>query len=195
MKTQFRFTQYLTGMIFGCIMYNAKIVKDRTTQIISYIGWVFSISVFYYHLYDGIVPQASGKMFQGYDLTYRWLWSLAICWVVFACHQHETGGIIRKFLSLELWQPLSKIGLSIYVAHLLYFLATNGFLEQKGGFGMWWTFMIHVGDIVVACILGTLLYCMCEAPTGRMLSIIWSKKWREEKPISSEYENLITFNK
>lgn len=105
----------------------------------------------------------------------RALWSLAVCYVIFACHQHQTGGLIRWFLSLDFWQPLSKIGLSVYIVHAIYLFTTEGNLAQKSSFGMWWNFMIHMSDILCSTVLGALLYLLVEAPTVLLLSLLWTQ--------------------
>ena len=42
----------------------------------------------------------------------------ALSWIICACHV-GTGGIVRWFLSLPLWKPLGKMGLSFYLVHVL----------------------------------------------------------------------------
>lgn len=43
---------------------------------------------------------------------FRILWSLALCYIIFAC-VYDSGGVINWFLSLSLWQPLARISYAI----------------------------------------------------------------------------------
>lgn len=46
----------------------------------------------------------------------RVMWTLAISFIIFACH-HGYGGPLNMILSLSLWQPLSKLTYAIYITH------------------------------------------------------------------------------
>jgi hypothetical protein len=46
----------------------------------------------------------------------RLLWALAIGWIIFSCH-YESDSILKSFLSANLWMPIEKIGLSLYLVH------------------------------------------------------------------------------
>jgi hypothetical protein len=36
--------------------------------------------------------------------------------------------------------------------------------------------MLYMGDLLVALVLGAILYLFVEAPTGKILALIWKKK-------------------
>lgn len=46
----------------------------------------------------------------------RIAWALALSYIIFAC-VHGYGGPVNWFLSLSLWQPLSRLSYSIYIIH------------------------------------------------------------------------------
>lgn len=46
-------------------------------------------------------------------------WGLAIAWIIFAC-QCGTGGVVKWFLELNVWQPLGRMSLSFYLVHSIY---------------------------------------------------------------------------
>lgn len=52
-----------------------------------------------------------------YESTSRVAWAGALAWIVFAC-TNELGGPVNWFLSLRMWQPLSRLSYSIYLVHL-----------------------------------------------------------------------------
>jgi hypothetical protein len=130
----------------------------------------------YNHLWE-VFPGYFGSTGQViYKSLSRALFSLAMCCFIFACHVYQTGSIIRWFLSLNFWQPLSKVGLCIYIVHGFYLSATNANLPQKSAFGMWWSFMIHMNDFMASIVIGTFLYLLVEAPTVKVLAYFWSKQ-------------------
>lgn len=58
------------------------------------------------------IPLAFGL----YDALSRVAWSIALCYIIFACI-HNYGGPVNWFLSHPLWQPLSRLTFSIYLLH------------------------------------------------------------------------------
>lgn len=46
----------------------------------------------------------------------RVAWALALSYIIFAC-VHGYGGPVNWFLTLSLWQPLSRLSYSIYIIH------------------------------------------------------------------------------
>lgn len=47
--------------------------------------------------------------------TYRIIWSLALCYIIFAC-AFGFGGVVNRFLSKPVWHPLSRLS---FVAFLI----------------------------------------------------------------------------
>jgi peptidoglycan/LPS O-acetylase OafA/YrhL len=176
----YRLGEFLVGILFGYAMHNMRNASKTSsvTLVISYVSWIVAIALLYNVFYNNEPFKLFGSNRHAYDATYRPFWSLAICYIVFACHQHQTGGFIRWFLSLNLWQPLSKMGLSIYIFHYIYLDWDDFEIGQKSSFGMWFSFLLHMSDIVMTTILGAILYLFVEAPTGRILALMWSWKAR-----------------
>lgn len=52
-----------------------------------------------------------------YDGLSRVAWSIALCYIIFAC-VHNAGGPVNRFLSHQLWQPFSRLSYSIYLVHI-----------------------------------------------------------------------------
>lgn len=51
-----------------------------------------------------------------YESLGRVGWSIALCYIIFAC-VHGYGGPVNWFLSLPLWQPLSRLSYAMYILH------------------------------------------------------------------------------
>lgn len=44
----------------------------------------------------------------------RLFWGIAISWVIYNCHRGR-GGFLNRFLSLNVWVPIGKLGFSVYL--------------------------------------------------------------------------------
>ena len=82
------------------------------------IGWecVFGIS----HLRREnkiMFPPWSAYEAGFYEGLTRLAWSVALGWVVIACAKGK-GGIVNKFLSWGVFQPIAKISYMTYLTHL-----------------------------------------------------------------------------
>lgn len=64
-----------------------------------------------------------------YNMFSRLLWSLGICYIIFACI-HGYGGPINWFLSLEFWLPLSRLSFAMYLVHFEIMLIINGSMRE-----------------------------------------------------------------
>lgn len=64
-----------------------------------------------------------------YDSMSRVIWSLALCYIIFAC-VHNYGGPINWFLSLKEWQPVSRLSYAIYLLHSPVLLVTTASLKS-----------------------------------------------------------------
>lgn len=51
-----------------------------------------------------------------YDGLSRILWSIALCYIIFAC-VHNSGGPVNWFLSHPLWQPIQRLSYAMYLVH------------------------------------------------------------------------------
>lgn len=43
-------------------------------------------------------------------------WAIALSYIIFAC-VHGYGGPVNWFLSLSIWQPLSRLNYALYIVH------------------------------------------------------------------------------
>lgn len=167
-------------MITGFIMYLNKDGKlnpqEERKWLVSASGWTLSICFL-----STIAIHDFWKTTHALDENEnfsRELWAASICWIVFACHQLETGWLVRSFLSSTFWQPLSKLCLSIYIAQYSYIFMTYVSQKDLEYIPISWQAHVHVGDLVVALTFGKLLYLFVEAPTSNVLQMIIQKKTR-----------------
>lgn len=63
-----------------------------------------------------VIPTANPLHYASYETVGRIIWSICVCYIIFAC-VHGSGGWINTFLSLPMWQPLTKLSYSIFLIH------------------------------------------------------------------------------
>lgn len=102
-------------------------------------------------------------------------WSLSISWIIFACHS-GVGGFVNSFLSLRVWKPLARIGLSIYLTHILAILAIFGTQKQPEYFNEFLKTHLFIGDLGLSFGVAVLAFLTFEAS---VLSI--EKSFHSEK--------------
>lgn len=123
--THSRAGPWFVGMILGFFLFRVQGKKIAISQILNGFMWIFSLSM----LFSVVLLQlgfssATESISRAYHISFlalhRNLWSVALCWIIFACQNLKTGGIIRWFLSLPQWQPISRMGLSMYLVGAVY---------------------------------------------------------------------------
>jgi peptidoglycan/LPS O-acetylase OafA/YrhL len=170
--------------------------KTREKRFILVILWILSLGFLWFHIF--VNPFVKMTEFQ--RLTYasveRELFSFSICWIIFACHRLKSGGIIRYFLSSTVWQPLSRLSLSIYLLHLIFVKYTMDWYRIE--FGFMWLMHIHVGDIVVSTLLAALAFILIEAPTSQIMENFLNSRTssiQRQECHHEERENLLQIRK
>lgn len=191
--TIYHVPEFLIGMILGYIMHNMSenIQISIKVKLISYVGWIISFAMIYNIFYCN--QPFNLFSLNVYRTVYRSIWAISLCWIVFACQKLQTGGILRWFLSLTMWQPLSKIGFSLYLFHRVYLFSTTSWNVKNKMFGEYYTIFLAVTDIVITTVLGLLFHLIIEAPISRILTIVWRKteiKTTESKKVLVEASKL-----
>ncbi|XP_078365906.1 O-acyltransferase like protein-like isoform X2 [Oculina patagonica] len=125
-KPYCRIAPYLVGMVLGYMLHHGKDWR-LPTKVLTYLfnmaGWcvaiILAVSTLYgeYKVLRTDDPQPFSR---AENITYgtfsRFSWSLALAWVIFACH-HGLGGLVNKILSARFWIPLSRLTYCAYLVH------------------------------------------------------------------------------
>lgn len=64
-----------------------------------------------------------------YTSLSRVAWSLAICYIIYAC-EHGYGGPVDLLLSITYWHPISRLNYSIYLLHFPVTVLTMGTIKS-----------------------------------------------------------------
>lgn len=63
-----------------------------------------------------------------YDALSRVGWSLALCYIIFAC-VNGYGGPVNWYLGHPLWQPLSRLCYAVYIVHFAVIMVMMGTIK------------------------------------------------------------------
>lgn len=178
--THLRIGSWVIGMMLGYVMYPNRDSKIYINKTVERVSWILSISVMlcitlghypFQQIENNTTTRFSNSFYNSFA---RIGWSFAVSWIIYACH-NGSGGIVRWFLSLKQWQPLGKMGLSIYLVHRMYQIITT--MNQKQP--IYWDFFTQTqkffGDIFVSVCLGAVLYLAVENPVMLIESYLHKK--------------------
>lgn len=167
-------------MMLGFVMYPNRGTTVKIRRKVDICLWILSISVMlcvtlghfpFQQIEDNKTTQFSNSFYNAFA---RIGWSFAVSWVIFAC-QNGSGGIIKWFLTLKEWQPLGKMGLSIYLVHRMYQIVTTYNQKQS----IYWDFFTQTqkffGDVFVSVWLGAALYLAVENPVMLIENYLYKK--------------------
>jgi hypothetical protein len=122
-----------------------------------------------------------------YKAVERELFSLAICWIVFASHRLKSRFV--GFLSHPAWQPFGKLSLryfddwsvdllnfphsssSMYILQWPYLLYTNNLHRNSSGF--YPLMLIFFVDICALVVLAAIAFVLIEAPIKQLMNFSW----------------------
>lgn len=98
-----------------------------------------------------------------YDALSRVFWAVALGYIIFAC-VHNSGGVINRFLSHPLWQPISRISYSIYLLHLTIIIIMMTSLKQPMYFTELSTYHMFIGNYVFTVFVAIIVTLLFESP-------------------------------
>ena len=163
-----RMCAWLFGIMTAYILHNTKDFKIIIPKHLNALLWfltistVFSIILGMYSFQDD--DHWHSQFMNSFYLAIGHLgWSMALSWIIFACH-HGYGGFINHFLSLSVWKIISRFGLSIYLTHILAQLAIFGSQKQPAYFNEFLKTHSFFGDFVLSVGVALLAYLTFEAP-------------------------------
>lgn len=113
----------------------------------------------YYGLYDGLS---------------RVCWSIALCYIIFAC-VHNAGGPVNRFLSHPLWQPLSRLSYSMYLVHLPVTIAMAATMKTPIYFTHLTLFETIISNYIPTMLVSAIAALLFELPFETVDKLIFSK--------------------
>ncbi|XP_055844711.1 nose resistant to fluoxetine protein 6-like isoform X2 [Episyrphus balteatus] len=120
--THIRFPPWLVGIGLGYIMHLYRNRSIHLPVMYQILGWVLSLGtllaiVFAPHF--SLKSSYTVSVFHAaiYEGLKRVSWSIALAWIVFACH-FGFGSKVNSILSHPYWQPLGRLTYCMYLVHV-----------------------------------------------------------------------------
>ncbi|CAN7941136.1 unnamed protein product, partial [Ixodes hexagonus] len=107
----------------------------------------------------------------------RILWSISLMWISFVCSVSK-GGYLCRFLSWELFVPMSRLSFGVYLVHSPFYIVQTHIARERLFYSHNTLVMQCFGVFVWSHILSYALYITCEAPTSRLERMIFMPKIR-----------------
>ncbi|UMM37760.1 hypothetical protein L5515_009426 [Caenorhabditis briggsae] len=119
-KPWIRCTPYLVGLLVGYGLANFGKRRIRLNWYLAIIGWLIALGIaiaclFSTNDYDKGAVWTDFEKATYYNFS-RFLWSIAVSWVIVANHM-GWGGPINNFMSHPIWQPLGRLSYCAYIVH------------------------------------------------------------------------------
>lgn len=140
---------------------------------------------------------SSALEFGLFDSLARVAWSISLSYIIFACI-HDSGGPINRFLSLSIYQPLSKLSFTIYLIHCLVLGATTLTFQTSPSFSEMAAYQSAISVFVISAFISIPLVLAFELPVDAIYKLTMSTKNKKSpsipapsKPIEQPCWNVI----
>lgn len=176
-----RLGSWMMGMLVGYLVHLSEGKTVKISSKLASIGWIlaglllFGTIFIQYPLWQDNFLRNPWIIDALYDAFKPIVWGLVIGWIVIACHLSHSN-IVKRFLSLSVWLPISKLSFCIYLTHLpvqAYFIAS-----LRGPVYFTPSNVLHhfCGNFVMSFFVALIWALMFEYPTLKIITILLSKR-------------------
>lgn len=122
--THIRMGAWFVGVLLGYALFNQKGKQVKIPASLNITLWIIAIGgvlgiVFGMYPLQQADDNQTGVWANSLYLAFaRVCWAIAVSWIIFSCY-NGSGGAINWFLSLPHWKPICRLGLPIYLIHIL----------------------------------------------------------------------------
>ncbi|CAN7993148.1 unnamed protein product, partial [Ixodes hexagonus] len=181
---------YVIGIFCGYVSFMHKDV--RIHWLVQKILWLASLAlgaaiifVTYPWNNDTIPDDVTAALYGGF---HRPLWALVFFWPSYACATGR-GGLLYKFLSWNLFLPLSRLTYCIYLVHGLVFFLRMMRLRTMVNIDEVFQFILALGVFVFSTFFAYLVHLMVEAPTIRFEKMILDRPARPKTDTNGNHKS------
>lgn len=180
-----RIDSWMIGILIAFIMHQMEGKRVVLSNKIKLLGWTLTAVVVMTAIFGQYPLQQSNSSEIPFiaDAIYESLkglfWSLSLGWTILACH-FSFGGFIKRFLSLPIWLPISKLSFCIYLVHIPLQLIYSASVRNPAYFSHYRTCFLIFGNLGVTFFVAMAWALMFEFPVLTILSVLVSKR-RENK--------------
>lgn len=145
---------------------------------------LMAITLFGFHPFYPFSTSKSTSVEYGlYSAFSHILWSIPLCYIIFAC-AHGSGGPINRFLSHPIWQIISRLSYAIYLVHHPVILLTAASIKTLPYFNEITFIQSAIGNIGLSMIVATLATLAFDSPIDVIDKLVFeaSTGTSSEKP-------------
>ncbi|XP_020606704.1 nose resistant to fluoxetine protein 6-like [Orbicella faveolata] len=107
-----------------------------------------------------------------YGTFSRCAWSLALAWVIFACHR-GLGGLVDRILSARFWIPLSRLTYCAYLVHIIALIVLSVSYETVQAYSDVHTAFCFVGVVAISYAAAFIVSVCVEFPMMQLEKLIF----------------------
>ncbi|XP_065299090.1 nose resistant to fluoxetine protein 6-like [Dermacentor albipictus] len=104
----------------------------------------------------------------------RILWAVSLIWITLACASGR-GGLVSKFLSCNVFVPLSKLSFGVYLIHLPFIELYLHASRERIFWSKFNLVTLLFAILAWSFLLAYLAFLACEAPTGALDKFIFTR--------------------
>ncbi|XP_055304016.1 uncharacterized protein LOC129569308 [Sitodiplosis mosellana] len=191
--THVRFSSWLIGVIAGYFFVEARKKSVQIPKLVNLLAWAISlVSMLIVILANYPLMQldstASPLQFGLYDALSRVVWSIAICFIIFACVNNH-GGVVNRFLSHPLLQPISRLSYSIYLLHIGVIMATASALNVPLYFSVSNAINVSISVYVITIFVSIIASLAFESPIVIIEKFIFGSINKPDTHTENEQQN------
>ncbi|XP_063233051.1 nose resistant to fluoxetine protein 6-like [Bacillus rossius redtenbacheri] len=172
-----RATPYLLGIALGCVLHNAG-KKTHIPQVVAAAGWAAAAWAARLSLWPQGAAAASpdyrhdAAAGAAYAALSPLCWSLALGWVVLACHSGR-GGFVNSFLTWRVLAPISRISYSVYLTQFTIFFYNAGMIRSEQEFHILKS--IDGGEVLATLAVSVAMTLLFDLPLQEVKSILMER--------------------
>lgn len=172
------------GITLGYILHQKKQKKIHVNSYLSSLLWILSLGTLIgLTLGSQIVRSAANNAPQIAHALYMSLlnntWALSVAWIIFAIQNGSTG-LIKWFLEIPHWQPIGRMGLSMYLLSQTFQMYIISMSRERIYFSELHTLHAFLGDFTASLMLATVGYLAFETPFLIIENYIYDKHFKKK---------------
>ncbi|XP_044729325.1 O-acyltransferase like protein-like [Chrysoperla carnea] len=165
--THCRITPWVMGHALAYFIYQNRNKKFNIPMWLATLLWVLALSLGAYATFGmypiGLPDYEYNRPYMSYYMAMSTLfYCLASSWIIFACI-FNYGGIMNWFLSLPMWQVLSKLSYAMFLTHFALQMAFHATIKTPTWFSkinLFYSFCGLTGTTLVVALIWTLSFEM-----------------------------------
>ncbi|XP_067000185.2 nose resistant to fluoxetine protein 6 [Anabrus simplex] len=190
--THNRAAPWVVGLCLGYILHRLSVgqVKVRINKPMVAAMWTFVLLIFF-SVASGLnsclrlETEYSSIENAFHNATGHLLWGLGLAVVIFACIQGY-GGPVNHLLSMEMWQPISRLSYCMYMVHLPIQMFDTSYAKTFSYFAHSTVVSKFMADVPLTMVIGLAVSLMFEWP-----AILLEKYFRKERIDYCTYNKVL----